>query len=104
MTHKQLVAAKEKWQEAKGSAHEGAELHCIEMMHSILIYDYFPEEIKFTFPEDNYYLQDYIKELGIERVKELWAEQVEDFRHAKVGYAGTDPDGCQYNYCKWADD
>ncbi len=52
----------------------------------------------------NRYLQEYIKQLGIERVFQLWGEQTEDYRNAEVGFAGYDVDGCSYNYCKWADD
>lgn len=80
------------------------ELRCVEMIHSILIYHYEPNQELFPFPADNIYLRDYIKCLGIERVSQLWEEQVADYRNAEVGFAGCDFEGCSYNYCKWADD
>lgn len=104
MTRKQLEAAKDEQRKAGASWGDGAELRCIEMMHSILIYEHRPEQETFPFPHDNYYLQDHILELGIERATQLWEEQVADYRNAQVGYAGTDGEGCGYNYCKWADD
>ena len=104
MTRKQLEAAKDKLRLSDGSALERSELNCIAMMHSILVYDFHPDDKEFPFPKDNYYLQDYIKDLGIERVNELWDDQVKDFRQAETGPAGSDPDGCQYNYCRWADE
>ncbi len=104
MTGKQLEAAIEAQRNAGASWEDGAELRCIGMMHSILIYDYSPEQENFSFPSYNRYLKDYIQEVGLERAKQLWEEQVSDYRKAKVGYAGTDFEGCSYNYCKWADD
>ena len=104
MTGKQLEAAKDAQRKAGATWEEGAELRCIAMMHSILIYDYKPEQENMPFPSDNRYLKDYVKEVGMERAKQLWEEQVADYRKAKVGYAGTDSEGCSYNYCKWADD
>ncbi len=105
MTHKQLVAAKERWQESNGSAFEGVELHCIEMMHSILIYQHRPNAEEFPFPKDDYYLQDYLKEIGVERAQILWNEQVKDYKQARVGkHPVRDTDGCEFNYCLWADD
>lgn len=104
MTGKQLEAAKEAQRKAGASWEECAELRCIGMMHSILIYHYRPEQENMPFPFDNIYLKDYIKEVGMERAKQLWEEQVADYRKAKVGYAGHDNEGVEYNYCKWADD
>lgn len=103
MTGKQLEAAKDKHRLSGGSAYERKELNCITMMHSILIYDFHPDDEEFPFPEDNYYLQDYIKDLGKDRVKELWSEQIKDYRQAEVGPAGS-YDDCDYNYCRWADE
>lgn len=104
MTRKQLEAAKEAQRIAGTPWEDGVELRCIAMMHSILIYDYIPEQVSMPFPSDNRYLKDYVKELGIERVRQLWEEQVADYRKAEVGFAGYDSEGCWYNYCKWADD
>lgn len=105
MTNKELRTA---WNVYSNTAtprkNEEDELHCIQMIHSILIYHYRPDQERFPFPADNRYLQEYIKQLGVERVSQLWGEQAEDYRNAEVGFAGYDVDGCSYNYCKWADD
>lgn len=104
MTGKQLEAAEEAQRIAGASWEDGEELRCIGMIHSILIYNYHPKQERFLFPIDNEYLQNYIKHLGVERVSELWMQEVADYRHAEVGFAGCDADGVAYNYCKWADD
>lgn len=105
MTHKELENAKEAQRKAGASWKEGAELRCIDMMHSILIYDYVPEQEEMPYPESNYFLKDYAKEIGMERAKQLWEEQVADFRKAKVSRdVWTDSEGCTYNSCKWADE
>ena len=104
MTGKQLAAAEEEWRRTGGTAIAGIELSCIQVIHAILIYQYRPDSEEFPFPKTNHSLYDYFKKLGMERVKTLWEEQIKDFRHAKVGHAGFDPDGCQFNYCQWADE
>ena len=104
MTHKELENAKKAQRKAGASWEEGEELRCIDMMHSILIYNYLPKQAEFPFPSDNYYLKDYIKTLGMKRASELWSEQVADYKKATVGYVGCDSEGCSYNYCKWADE
>lgn len=102
MTSKQLEKAKSK---TPYGTKEYTELSCISMMHSILVYNYYPEQGKITFPIDNQYLQKYIKTLGVERVSQLWSEQVTDFRKAKVSHnVYTDSEGCSYNSCRWADE
>lgn len=104
MTGKQLEAARIARIGRKQWTKEDDEIGCIGMIHSILIYNFRPESENFPFPANNYYLSDYIKQFGAEKVEELWNEQVKDYQQAKVGYAGTDSEGCQYNYCRWADD
>lgn len=105
MTGKQLELAKEAQLKAGASWEDGAELRCISMMHSILIYDYNPKQEKFPFPTDNLYLKNYIDEIGMARVEQLWQEQVADFRKAKVSRdVWTDSEGCSYNSCRWADE
>lgn len=105
MTGQQFELAKEEQRKAGASWEDGAELRCIDMMHSILIYNYFPEQENFPFPANNRYLKDYIDEIGMERTEQLWQEQVADFRKAKVSRdVWTDSDGCTYNSCLWADD
>lgn len=102
MTGKQLEEAKSK---TPYGTKEYTELTCISMMHSILVYNYSPKQENFTFPINNQYLQKYIKTLGIEQVSQLWAEQVADFRKAKVSRdVYTDNEGCSYNSCRWADE
>lgn len=92
----------EAWRKSGASWEAGEELWCINMIHSILVYNYQPTQKRFIFPIDNYYLQDYIHHLGVERVSQLWLEQVADYRKAVVWEAGTDSDGCAYKFCKWA--
>ena len=64
MTGQQLELAKEAQRKAGASWEDGAELRCIGMMHSILIYDYYPEQGDFPFPANNYYLKDYFEEVA----------------------------------------
>ena len=104
MTGKQLEAAKEAQRIAGTPWEDGVELMCIEAMHSILIYDYTPEQVSMPFPSDHRYLKDYIKELGIERARQLWEGQVADYRKAEVGFAVYDIDGEAINWCKWVDE
>lgn len=63
-----------------------------------------PEQDNFPFPIRNKYLKSYVDEIGIQRARELWDEQVADYRKAKVGFAGYDSENVSYNYCHWADD
>lgn len=69
------------------------EIRCISMIHSCLIYgsDFF----------NGYknYAEDYAKILGKERVKEIYAKELEFFNeHATVANnVFTDTDGCSYN-------
>lgn len=83
---------------------ELAELSCREMINSILIYN----GVLLISQQRGYSYEQYLKpreeEIGKERMIELINEQIKDFEKAEVGYAGTDSEGCSYNYCKWADD
>lgn len=69
------------------------EIRCISMIHACLIYgtDFF----------NGYknYAEDYSKTLGKEKVKEIYAKEVEFFNeHATVTKdVFTDTDGCSYN-------
>lgn len=75
------------------------ELWCREMINSILVY-----HGKFNIMNDEY-LKKYIKELGLERVKELVDEQVEDFEKAIVlKNTSVDCEGVSYNSIIWADE
>lgn len=54
---------------------------------------------------DKSYAASHIRELGLDRVKEIVAEQEADFAKAKVfRNAFTDSEGCTYNSVQWADD
>ena len=73
------------------------ELSCRNMINSCLIYgERFLESI---------YKNDYIKELWETRVKELYDEQLDDFKKATVYHnVYEDWEGCTYNSIKRADD
>ena len=84
------------------------ELSCREMINSILIYGGGCNEGDSSYEE---YLKPYTRKetfhdglISEQRLKELIAEQKEDFAKAKVGFAGYDSEGVSYNYCKWADE
>ena len=104
MTQKQLKTAEAALRKAGASFEDYTELLCIDMMHSILVYDYRPSNEEFPFPYNNRFLSEYIQKLGIDRTIQLWEEQIPDYRKAEVGFGGYDGEGCSYNYCKWADD
>jgi hypothetical protein len=77
------------------------ELSCRKMINSCLIYnqlyDFYDER------NDKFvrYGKDYEDHLGYELTLKLLRAQQERFKHAVVGYAGEDSEGCSYNYCKW---
>lgn len=73
------------------------ELYCREMINSCLCYD--------TDFLNGRYVQQFIDELGEDRVKELYAEQLADFKEATVvRNCFTDGEGLSYNRIVWADD
>lgn len=73
------------------------ELDCREMINSCLCYGY--DFINTNFSEP------YIKELGKERVMELYNEQKDDFNKAIVFHnVYEDSEGCSYNSIKWKDE
>jgi hypothetical protein len=83
------------------------ELRCREMVNSILIYDFLPtdvDESTIAKVANNRYMQSYREKIDAQRINEIVAEQIEDYKHCKVGFAGTDCEGLSYNYCLWADD
>ena len=69
------------------------EIRCISMIHSCLVYgsDFFNGYTN--------YAENYAKTLGKEKVKEIYAKEVEFFNeHATVTKdVFTDTDGCSYN-------
>ncbi len=73
------------------------ELDCREMINSCLCYGY-------DFIE-SHYSKAYIKDLGIDRVKQLYNEQKADFDKAVVLHnVGEDGEGNSYNSIKWEDE
>lgn len=65
------------------------ELSCIEMINSCLIYGY-------DFMKD--WSKTYIEELGYDKVKSLYEQQVEHFQHCTIVVgSGTDCEGNVYN-------
>lgn len=84
------------------------EIRCRRMMNSCLVYSYTADSAWRNFTEvhgNTSYATPYVKELGIERVRELWDEQVADVQKATIVYgAYTDYEGSRYNAIRWADD
>lgn len=73
------------------------ELECRDMINSCLCYGY-------DFLNSSY-SKSYIEELGIDKVKQLYKEQKEDFDKATVLHnIGTDGEGNSYNSIVWADE
>lgn len=73
------------------------ELDCRDMINSCLCYGYDFLNSSYSNP--------YIIELGIDRVKQLYKEQKEDFDKATVLHnIGTDSEGNSYNSIVWADE
>lgn len=86
---------------SKSEEREMQEMWCRRMINSCLIYgtlySFFNESTQ-KFVE---YGLEYENTLGYDVTLKLLRAQQERFKHAKVGYAGTDSEGCSYNYCKW---
>ena len=85
----------------KSELMEFEELSCRSMINSCLIYGtlynfYDEKNQKFV-----RYGKDFEESLGYDLTLKLLRAQQERFKHAEVGYAGEDYEGCSYNYCKW---
>lgn len=116
MTAKEIERAKSKLPHGNGwwdrSTKEEkkiyAELACRTMINSILVYGWKPIKDDGSLSK---YLRDYSVKgasemyyVGEQRVRELIAEQEEDFKKATVSVgAYTDYEGCTYNSCDWGD-
>ncbi len=73
------------------------ELDCREMINSCLCYS--------TDFINSHYKDDYIKDLGEQRVIELYNEQKKDFEKAIVIHdVGQDGEGNSYNSIQWEDE
>ena len=115
MTQKQMDAIKAtlpRFNEPRTAEQKriGTELACRDMINSCLVYngEKFGREHFFNdrpWSNADIYADEYIKELGAERVNEIFEEQLADFRNAIV-YRGvfTDDEGVTYNSIKWADE
>jgi hypothetical protein len=86
------------------------ELSCRDMINSCLIYgsDPFRKINKWWYGHgycERSYMSDYEDELGEERVKQLYEEQLADIKKAVVHYnVHTDCEGVSYNSITWADE
>ena len=78
------------------------ELACIDMLHSILTYDSYATLEDLMKDE---YLKSYIKELGYDKVAELAAGEMEEFKNASINQGVyTDDEGLTYNSVTFKDD
>lgn len=84
------------------------ELSCREMINSCLTYGGIKEfwrEDPWRWGDDKSYAAPHVRNLGIERVKQLIAEQEADFAKARVlSGVGTDGEGGIYNTVIWHDE
>jgi hypothetical protein len=86
------------------------ELSCRDMINSCLIYgsDPFRKINKWWYGHgycERSYMSDYEDELGEERVKQLYEEQLADIKKARINYnVHTDNEGLSYNSITWADE
>lgn len=84
-----------------------AELSCREIINSCLVYESigsFWRECEWRLG-DKSYAAPHVRALGLERVKELVAEQEADFTKAKVSRdVFTDSEGVTYNSVRWGDE
>ena len=86
---------------------EGTEKRCINMLNSMIAYDWdrketakeFLDRIEGTHTYD--YIKKYVDELGKDKVAELMQRQIDDVD--RIAYAGTDSDGVSYNSIIWKD-
>lgn len=96
------------WEDWTDEQHRlDAELSCREMINSCLVYEGingFWREHEWRFG-DKSYAAPHVRALGLERVKELVAEQEADFAKAKVSRdVFTDSEGVTYNSIRWDDE
>lgn len=83
---------------------EEREIRTIEMIHSILTYSE-PERWTVDIVLSDEYMKKYIDELGEEKVAELIANEIEDYKKATVNKnVHTDMEGVSYNSVTFADD
>lgn len=115
MTQREIDAAKKTlpslfdwktWTEEQKRLDE--ELSCREMINSCLTYDgieAFWRECTWRVGRDKSYADPHIRALGLERVKQLVAEQEADFAKATVlRDVFTDSEGVTYNSVRWGDE
>lgn len=81
------------------------DLDCREMINSCLCYTSIDDFWRDQGSGRGSYADPYVKALGLDVVKALVEEQVEDFKKAKVvRNVYTDGEGCTYNNIVWADE
>ena len=81
---------------------EEDEIWCIEMIHSILTYTSDRDIDRLI---KDRYLQKYIDELGEDKVRELLAGEIEEYKNATINRdVYTDSEGVTYNSVKFRDD
>ena len=86
---------------------EGDEKRCIDMLNSMIAYDWdrketakeFLDRIEGTHTYE--YIKEYVEEFGIDKVAELMQRQIDDVD--RIVYAGTDSEGIGYNSIIWKD-
>lgn len=86
---------------------DGLEKRCINMLNSMIAYDWDRKETAKEFLDriegtHTYkYIEKYIDELGKDKVAELMQRQIDDVD--RIVYAATDSDGLDYNSIIWKD-
>ena len=75
------------------------ELEAMKMIHSFIAYR--PLSKKNEWINDRYF-EDYLKNLGAERLQALIDRAIEKVE--RVGYGGTDGEGGNYNSIQWSQD
>lgn len=81
---------------------ESKELACISMIHSILAYS---AGATVDSVSNDRYMKEYVQELGMERVRELVAEEIEHFKRATLRRGVfMDDEGVYYNSIEYPED
>lgn len=87
---------------AEAFEREDRELWCIEMVHSILTYS---SDRNIDTLIKNKYLKKYIDELGEDRVREILADEIEEYKNATINKGTyTDSEDVTYNSVTFSDD
>lgn len=83
------------------------ELHCIDMINSILAYDWFGQDAEWVIQHEEKayknYLAEYVALFGRNKVVELIQEQINSIKEIKRN-VHTDGEGVTYNSIIWRDE